>query len=240
MKFPILLDDLGTKYPTEKSKEKKRYGLYRCMCGADFVSECAKIKSGNTKSCGCYKKQLIIEKNTTHGMTKHPIYGAWFNIKQRTTNHRNKNFKDYGGRGIVMCDEWLNSFEKFMDDMMPTWKKGLSIDRINNDGNYEPSNCRWTVQTIQSRNSQLIRLNNKSGFRGVSVGKNGKWVASIGLNGKSKHLGSFNSPMVAAEIYNSYVIENKLEHTLNIMEIPRLQFNEAKSMVDNITLIDLV
>lgn len=93
----------------------------------------------------------------THGMTNTPIYKTWKRMKDRCSNPNNKNYKYYGGRGIKVCDRWVNSFENFYEDMGDK-PKGLVIDRINNDGNYEPNNCRWVTITENNRNKSDIVL----------------------------------------------------------------------------------
>ena len=95
-------------------------------------------------------------KNTNglkHGFSGKPLYCLWVAMKQRCLNPKAQNFKNYGGRGISICDRWL-SFENFVKDMLPTFQKGLTLDRINNDGNYEPNNCRWATHLEQGKNKQ--------------------------------------------------------------------------------------
>ena len=159
---PVLLEDLGMKFPTENSKEKKRFGLFKCFCGNEFEAITSNIKSGLQKSCGC----LINQDKITHGLTNHILYTTWNNMIQRCHNSEHKYYKDYGGRGITVCERW-HSVENFIGDMLPTYEEGLSLDRINPNGNYEPSNCRWATKSIQARNTRLLREDNKSGFRGV-------------------------------------------------------------------------
>lgn len=99
----------------------------------------------------------LAKHNTKHGMTKSPEYNAWRGIKRRCYDPKFKQYNDYGGRGIRMCDEWLNSFDIFYADMGPR-PKGYSIDRINNDGNYTPDNCRWATKAEQARNRTDTRV----------------------------------------------------------------------------------
>lgn len=207
----VLIKDLWMLYPTENSKRKFRYGLYKCFCGNEFKTQISDINKGTTKSCGCFQKQ----RSTTHGLNKHRLYNIWAEMKARCNNQKNKHFNDYGGRGITVCDRWLD-VRNFIDDMYPTFKDGLSIDRIDNNKGYSKDNCRWTTNIIQSRNTRLIRINNSSGYRGVSFNKKKKkFVAQIMVNLKYKHLGYFDTAIDGAKAYNNYVINNNLEHTKN-------------------------
>lgn len=115
------------------------------------------LASGNTKSCGCLRREttsLVGLAKKTHGMRDTPEYGVWANMKDRCYNPSSEDYKNYGGRGIKVCERWLNSFENFYEDMgEKPWSKLLySLDRINNDGNYEPSNCRWATVKQQVNN----------------------------------------------------------------------------------------
>ena len=221
---PVLIEDLGMMYPTEKSKQKTRYGMYKCgFCGAEFKAHTSSVKFGNIKSCGCYKKQKIKEVNTKHNLIYTRIYKIWRDIKSRTLNLKNKSYNDYGGRGIIICDEWKNDPIAFYNWAMSNGyeeNKGLSIDRIDNDEGYFPENCRWTTQTIQARN-QRMKKNNTSGYRGVCyLTANKKYIARIGVNNKSIYLGEFQTPVEGAIAYNNYIIENNLEgFILNEIEI---------------------
>ena len=122
---------------------------------------------------------------------------------QRTSNPRNKAYKDYGGRGITVCERW-QAFENFFADMGPR-PDGLTLDRINNDGNYEPGNCRWATRRQQVRNRRTSRANT-SGVRGVR--RHGKgWSARIRWNGKERHLGSFPDKASASAAYEKARVE---------------------------------
>jgi hypothetical protein len=98
-------------------------------------------------------------------MTKHQLYDAWTNMKQRCFNPKNPVYEHYGARGITVCERWM-TFQNFVDDMLPTWVKGLTIERVNNDGNYEAGNCKWISQSFQPRNK---RSTLKVMFRGQEV-----------------------------------------------------------------------
>ena len=214
---PVLIKDLGVMPISYGSKHRKRFGIYKCSCGNEFSTTVAGVKNGNCKSCGCYNKQRSKEVNTTHGLRHHLLYGIWTDISYRTTNEKQISYKYYGGRGIIMCKEWRNDFKSFYDWCISNgWAKGLEIDRRDNDGNYEPSNCRFVTRSINTSNTRVIKSNNTSGYRGVSFHKqHKKWQAYISVNNKRKHLGLFNTAFDAAIAYDAYVIENNLEHTTN-------------------------
>ena len=211
---PILIEDLGYIFPNENSKQKRRFGIYKCgFCGNEFKAQVQHINSGGTKSCGCHKKRRSSETHKTHGFGYTRLYAVWAEIKNRTLNPKNKSYNDYGGRGITICEEWLDvqNFYNWAISNGYEENKGLSIDRIDNDGNYEPNNCRWTTQNIQARN-QRIPKNNTSGYKGVClVKKTNKYMSYICVNRKIIHLGYFQTPVEGAIAYNNYIIENNLD-----------------------------
>ena len=142
---------------------EERYTMWscRCDCGKKVKVKAFHLKSGHTKSCGCLRKEIakIGKHKITHNMSKTPEYKAWNNMKNRCNNPNNKDYKDYGGRGIKVCDHWLESFENFYSDMgdKPFPKILYSIDRVDNNGDYTPENCKRTTQKQQANN----RRNNK-------------------------------------------------------------------------------
>jgi hypothetical protein len=123
-----------------------------CDCGNTKAIAAHRLKSGRTKSCGCYK--LRKGQNVKHGLKSHPLYGVWRGIKERCLNINSKKYPDYGGRGITICPEWQNSMEKFYEDMLPGYQKGLQIDRIDNDKGYCKSNCRWAERLVNANNKR--------------------------------------------------------------------------------------
>jgi len=125
------------------------------------------LKNGHTKSCGCKQKELIRIIQTKHGYKKHPLYSVWGGIKQRCYNKNSPAYPYYGGRGIKVCREWKIDFMSFCNwALINGWEHGLTVDRFpNNDGNYEPSNCRIATVTQQNRNKsgvKFIKYNNET------------------------------------------------------------------------------
>lgn len=197
--------------------KKWRKALFQCKCGTQFSAIISHIKSKHTKSCGCYTKELLKKRNTTHKLSKHKLYKKWISIKSRCLNTKATNFYQYGGRGITICSEWENDFIAFYEwAIINGYQEELEIDRINPNGNYEPSNCRWANNTVQSRNTRIIHKSNTSGFRGVSWHKdNKKWRATININRKQKQIGLYKTAIEAAISYDNYVTIHGLEHTKN-------------------------
>lgn len=137
--------------------------LCRCDCGNMVIVKTSHLFSGHTKSCGCYAKEVQIAngKKEKHGLTYSEngkvarIYRIWSQIKTRCFNSNDGHFANYGGRGITICKEWLTDFKAFYDwSMANGYSDELTIDRINVDGNYEPSNCRWATNAEQNRNKR--------------------------------------------------------------------------------------
>lgn len=155
--------------------------------------------------------------NYTHNLSNHRLYKTWNNLIQRCTNPNNKRYKDYGSRNIEICNEWKNDFLSFYNWALNNgYENDLTIDRIDNDSGYSPTNCRWTSNTIQMRNTRKIHRHNTSGYRGVSWCKgNNKWVSQIMVNKKKIHIGYFINIIDSAKAYDQYVIDNNLEHTRN-------------------------
>jgi hypothetical protein len=132
----------------ERAGSRNSRAFWRCLCecGNEVIVEGAALTMGHTKSCGCIKGKFH-----ANGFSSSVEYKSWRNARARTINIHDSRYKDYGARGILMCPEWLNSFEAFYADMGPR-PEGMTLDRINNDGNYEPRNCRWASIFEQNRN----------------------------------------------------------------------------------------
>ena len=156
----------------ESPKSKKTKGLWvcKCECGNVIKVNTSDLKSGNTTSCGCKRKETLRQLRTKHGESNTRLYNVWSDMKKRCYNTKNVDYKNYGGRGITVCDEWMD-FQNFYewaiangyDETAPRGQ--CTIDRINVDGNYEPENCRWVDRYIQmnnKRNNRILTYNGES------------------------------------------------------------------------------
>lgn len=139
-----------------RNKAKEVCWECKCDCGNILIIRVYDILNAHTKSCGCLKEYTIKTASVTHGLYGHPFYLIWSHIIQRCTNPKVHNFKNYGGRGIKVCKRWLK-FENFFIDKFHTWQEGLSIDRINNNGNYTQKNTRWATITDQAKNKRNVK-----------------------------------------------------------------------------------
>lgn len=169
-KYPPIL--VGVKYgrlTVVEYIERIREGgtwqhLWRCVCqcGQVRIVRASRLKNGGTTSCGCKRRESTVKRNTKHGESvrgrRTAEYIVWKSMNQRCYDPGNKKYSNYGGRGITVCDRWRSDYAAFLADMgrMPSRKH--SIDRKNNDGNYEPDNCRWATKTEQGRNQRTNRL----------------------------------------------------------------------------------
>lgn len=142
-----------------KDKWGKTTWICQCECkGENSIRSLTRkeLKFKMVKSCGCKPKESKYE--IYPDMTISEEYRAWYSMRERCYNIRNQSFKDYGGRGITVCDRWLNSFVNFYDDMGDRPGREYSIERVNNNGNYEPNNCKWATKKEQARNSRNAKL----------------------------------------------------------------------------------
>ena len=170
---------------SEGNRNKSGHVLWECICdcGNEVSVASCKLVAGLTKSCGCLRKEQCLARNEKrrieHKNEKLSEYNAWANMIQRCTNPKNKAYENYGGRGIKIYSRWRNSFDAFYEDMGPKPGPDYSIDRINNDGDYRPENCRW-ADGLQQVHNRRLQKNNKSGMPGVQwVKAKRKWRVQI-------------------------------------------------------------
>ena len=160
-----VIDETGKRYGRlvvlrDAGRNLRQNVLWECQCdcGNKCVVEGGLLRSGNTKSCGCLRVDWPKEHLVTHGMNRkgrpHPLYRVWTGMKTRCTNSNESSYKNYGGRGIAVCDEW-QEFEPFMEWALTNgYKHGLEIDREDNDGDYTPENCRFVTSAMNARNKR--------------------------------------------------------------------------------------
>lgn len=145
-------------------REKTAQWLCKCECETTMVISRHSLMDGHSRSCGCLQKELTAKRNATHGQSKLREYRCWKAIIHRCSSD-GKNFAWYKGRGITVCERWAKSFPAFFADMGEAPTKFHSIDRINNDGNYEPGNCRWATAKEQNRNKRNSKMVEIDGVR---------------------------------------------------------------------------
>ena len=206
-----LVKDLGLEYPTDKSRQRTRYGIYECEdCKTHIRIQQAVVKRGQ-KSC---KSCSLTDRVLTHGKYKHKLYSVYTNQK-----HRCSDKGSYGKiAGRIFSEEFLdfNVWLEYIEGLDDAYKEQYSIDRIDNNKGYERGNLRWASKSVQTRNTARSYKNNKSGYRGVYSYKNtDKFYCQITVDSNRKHLGIYNTKEEAAKAYDKYVLDNNLEHTRN-------------------------
>lgn len=151
------LSVIGETVRNKCGNQSKRQFLCQCDCGTKTVAQLTHLRTGHTVSCGCYREARLGDEQRTHGMRDSATYASWVDMKTRCTNPAATGYQYYGGRGIAVCQRWLDSFDAFLEDMGEC-PAGLTIDRIDSNKNYEPGNCQWATMTQQARNRRSSRM----------------------------------------------------------------------------------
>ena len=166
---------------TKTGRHRTRW-LCLCDCGNFVIVYADNIMSEKSTSCGCLRKEMLSNKRTTHGCSKERLYGIWCAMKRRCYNTNDIAYKDYGGRGISICEEWKQDYQAFRNWALDSgYSNEKSIDRINNSGNYEPDNCRWVVSDVQANNRRSNRVYTVDGETHTLT----EWANIRGINPKT-------------------------------------------------------
>jgi len=161
-------------------KKGRHYWVCECDCGNNKIIDGESIRRGHTKSCGCLHAEATSKRSTKHGHSsiRSSEYTSWMEMKGRCLNPNNNRFKNYGGKGISICNCWISSFSRFLEDMGSKPSSRHTIDRIDNEGNYEPGNCRWATPKEQARNrSTNLKIEYKGQVKCLS-----EWADLLGFN----------------------------------------------------------
>lgn len=200
------------KLPTPIAKRKRRYGLYECVnCGNSFETRTDSKTLHCTKCTNSWKKiDPILLKQP------HKLYQTWAHELHRCTNKNSTQYYRYGGRGISIAEEFkdFKIWLQYVETLPNAYRDAYTIDRIDNDKGYERGNLRWVCKSVQAQNTTILQKNNTTGYRGVYL-EHGKYRARIMANNVSKSLGTYKTAKEAAKAYDTYVIDNKLNHSIN-------------------------
>lgn len=189
-------------------KRKRPYYECSCACGNKTIVRGENLKSGAVKSCGCLRINQTC--SVTHGERNHPLYGVWQNMKNRCYNKNVRSYKNYGQRGITVCDLWLHNFQCFFEWAIGNgWTDTLEVDRKNNDLGYSPDNCQVVTRKINLANKRTYS-SNKTGFVGISLRKDGRYLSAVSVNGQCKYLGLFVDVASAVAARNNYITDSGL------------------------------
>ena len=193
----------------DRMEKGVRWALCLCECGKEIDARVSGLRSGNTRSCGCLYKDTRKTANVSHGMQHTRLYSTWSNMKTRCYNPKVAGFKNYGGRGITICDDWKDDFVSFYNWAMRTgYNDNLTIERVDVDGNYEPENCMWIGADEQSKNRRgnvYIELNGKTDtLKG--------WCDKLSLPYKIVHQRMIRSNSNPKENLKWYMNKHEVQH----------------------------
>lgn len=207
---PIIIGErYGRLTVLEKTSNKRGNSCYyRCKCDCGKTCEVLSFRIGkSTMSCGCYKTECI----GSHKESTTRLYNIWTQMKRRCLNPKNPSYVNYGGRGVKVCEEW-KKYNPFRDwSLANGYANDLTLDRIDVNGNYEPSNCRWATKSQQVINRRPFGA---IPYDGITPDKTG-YRAQLMISGKKVYVGHSTTIKGAVEIRNAYIIEHKLPHKIN-------------------------
>jgi len=203
------------KLPKRYANHRNEYEyLCKCDCGNEFIVGHNRLTTGYRKSCGCLVGLTGMRNFTIHGMTKNPLYKIWLRIKERCLNVKSPSYKYYGGRGITLYPSWIDDPIEFIIYLksLNGWNdEKLTLDRIDNNGNYEPNNLRFVEKSVQAAN-QGLRKDNKSGYKGIWYDKQHNFYrVTVGRNNGNVFLGIFRKIEDAINARNEYIVMNDLQ-----------------------------
>lgn len=202
----------GVEFVSDHTNPPRRKAVFICpYCKEQFIAAISDVKTAHTKSCGCLSRNRVNQR--IHNMSKTSLYRRYSCMKRRCYNKANESYHNYGGRGIKVCDEWMNDvmvYANYLMSLPHALESGYTIDRINNDGDYEPGNVRWVKRSVQLANRR--RLNSKSGYTGVfwSDANNG-WCSRITVDWNVINMGQSKTKEEALYKRNKYIINNGLD-----------------------------
>ena len=165
-----------------RTKHRTTRWKCRCDCGVESVVQSRDLTHGHTRSCGCLQREITSARSITHGLSKSSTYNSWLKMRTRCNNKTVINYAAYGGRGIRVCVRWDTSFENFLADMGER-PPNKTLDRIDNDGDYTPSNCRWATRSEQARNRRSTRMLTYDGRTQCLEA----WADQLGINSVAIH-----------------------------------------------------
>ena len=170
-----------------RTKANDRRWVVRCVCGRRANWTRSQLR--RNKSCGCKKSELATKQLTTHGMSGSKLYNVWSKMLSRCNNENDKSWERYGGRGIRVCARWVNSFQAFADDMLPTYREALTLERKKNNKGYSKSNCIWIPLGLQAKNRRTTQRIQTPW--GVMIAADAARRVGIGHSGLRKRMASW-------------------------------------------------